>query len=205
MRTARSYSTILIGVGLAVALAAAAASAQTAAPAKQAAAAAKAQPAPAPAPQSGAGLTEEQRQSIAELRKQHRAAMEPLQEQLQAARKSLRDASRAETFDENAVRAAASALATAQAEIAVSQARHRSQFLGLLTPEQRQHHTQIEERQMIRRERLERRLQMIRERALQQGAGAGMGGGRGRRMMGPRWRDPLMMPPDAPMRPRKEI
>ncbi len=198
MKSARPNTTILIGIGFAVALAAVPASAQSAVPAKPAAAAAKAQP----FPQSGAGLTEEQRQSIAELRTQHRTAMEPLQQQVLAARRTLHEATRTEPFDEAAVRAAASALATAQTEIAVSQARHRAQFLGLLTPEQRERHKVVEERQMIRRERLGRRFQMMRERALQPGAGMGPGGGR--RMMGPRWRDPLMMPPDQPMRPRKE-
>lgn len=200
----RSSSAVkgLILAAACLALSAAGASAQGQPPAKPAEGAAKDQPSPPgqPGGPGGLALTDEQRQSIAALRRQHQADMGPVREELKAAREKLQAASRAEAFDEAAVRAAALALGTAQAEIQVAQARHRAQFMGLLTPEQRERARQMEERRMVRRQRVERRRQTIRERAMQPGADGMMeqGPGRGRRMMmRPRWRDPMMPGPDV--------
>ncbi len=123
------------------------ASAQTAQPARPAAPAVAAQPAlpqpPAqPALRRGApgnqalGLTEDQKARIKALRETQQKELQASREAARAARQKLAELQRAGTFDEQALRAAASAVAAAQVDAIVARARHRSQYLSVLTPEQ---------------------------------------------------------------------
>jgi len=132
--------------------------AQAAQPAKPTAPAVAAQPAqpqpPAPPARPGArraqlagnglNLTEDQKSRITALRDTQQKDMLASREAARAARQKLAELQRAETFDEKAFRAAANAVATAEADTMVARARHRAQYLGLLTPEQR---TRVQQRQ----------------------------------------------------------
>lgn len=94
----------------------------------------------------GLDLTEAQRDKIFEIR---HAAAPALREKGKAAfeaRKALREATRAEQFDEAKVRGAAERLAKAEADVVVERARVRQQVLSVLTPEQRAKLEQAKER-----------------------------------------------------------
>jgi len=149
-----------------------------AAPAQKAAPAAQARP---PAGDWGLALTEDQRAKIRALREQHRVEAKAAREGLRTAHRTLADLRRAETFDEKAFKAAAGAVAAAQADVMVQQARQRSQYRALLTPEQRA-------RAAARRElgaRVQRRAQ-----ALGRGGWNGPGSRRQGGVMG--WREGWM-------------
>jgi hypothetical protein len=71
------------------------------------------------------------------LREQHRGELRTARDRLRTARQTFDEARRAAGTDEAALRGAAGALATAQADIMVLRARQRAQLTGVLTPEQR--------------------------------------------------------------------
>lgn len=83
-------------------------------------------------------LTEAQREEIRALGETHRKDARALAEKMRAARRQLREAMRADVPDEAAVRSAAGAVATLQAERAALRARAKGRFMSLLTPEQRE-------------------------------------------------------------------
>jgi periplasmic protein CpxP/Spy len=83
-------------------------------------------------------LTDAQREKIRSIRDQNREAARAIGEKLMAARRGLQETARAETVDESAIRAAAGALANAEAEAAISRARVHAQVWKVLTPEQQE-------------------------------------------------------------------
>jgi len=108
-------------------------------------------------------LTDAQRQQIRQLAEQHRDAMRPLVERRQTAAAAERQAMEATPLDEGRIRAAAQELAQAQADLAVEQARLRSDVFGVLTPEQQQRAEQLraerEARLKARQDRMRQRMQ----------------------------------------------
>jgi protein CpxP len=98
-------------------------------------------------------LTEAQQQEIRAIFEQNREAGRAGGDKLMAARRALQEAAMAESIDESAIRAAAGALADAEAEAAISRARVHAQVWKLLTPEQQ------EKAKALRAERGERRRQ----------------------------------------------
>ena len=132
--------TIVASVAAAAALAVGAAtSAQTAPqapPPGAPAARSAAQGRPGAGPMAGLKLTQEQRDRIRGQREAQAGDLRAVREKLRGARQQLREAMRADVPDEAAVRAAAEALGTLQADLAVLQARARAEFLKVLTPEQ---------------------------------------------------------------------
>ena len=168
------------GLAIAVGLACAAPGyAQTAAAAPQAAPAAKAPAAKQAAPgrQAGLNLTDAQREQIRVLRDAQRNDDRALREKMRAAREQLRQTMRADVPDEAAVRSAAGAVASLQADQITLRARSRAQFMKVLTPdqqtrmkqararlEQRAWRMQRAERQMqVRRNQMMRRNQALRQ------------------------------------------
>ncbi len=118
-----------------------------------------AQPAPraTPAPPGPRlNLTEAQRNEIRGLRETQRKESQALREKMRAARQQLQQAMRAEVPDEAAIRSAAEALGALQADKAVLQARARSGFMQVLTPEQQAQVKQTRERAAARAARAER-------------------------------------------------
>ena len=125
-------ASIAVAAGLALA---ATAYAQTGTQAPPPTAPSAKSPAQTPPP-AGLSLTDAQRDQIRTLREAQRKDAQTLRDKMRAARKQLRQAMRADVPDEAAVRSAAGALAALQADQAVHQARARSQFMKVLTPEQ---------------------------------------------------------------------
>jgi Spy/CpxP family protein refolding chaperone len=137
----------------------------------------------------GLGLTPEQETKVVALRTQQQPESQAARDRLSAARQKLRDVEQASTLDEKALREAAVAAANAQADMAVMRAKHRTQFLALLTPEQR---TKAEQRfamaqQMGGRGRADRGDQQGWQQGRQghMGRQGRMGRNRGMRMMCP--------------------
>jgi Spy/CpxP family protein refolding chaperone len=104
----------------------------------------------------GIGLDENQRTEIRQLAQKHRQELQTLNRSVQAARRSLNQAFTADKVDEGAIRNQATALAAAQADLAVARARLRSEILGVLTPVQQQ---QLRDRQQKMRQQLRQRRQ----------------------------------------------
>jgi Spy/CpxP family protein refolding chaperone len=171
----------------------------------------------------GPGLTEEQKAKIKELRATQQTELRASREALRAARQKLNEVRRADTFNEDALRAAAGAVATAQTNEVIARARHRSQFLALLTPDQQ---ARVKQRQAAAaRTARVRARQGAQLRAWQAGHRAGMmrgmrrpgmmmgPGGMGRGMGRGMWRDEMMVPdrpaspapPAPPAKPVKKI
>jgi periplasmic protein CpxP/Spy len=96
-------------------------------------------------------LTDEQREQIRSIREQNREAARAVGQKLMTARQGLRDAATAETMDEAAIRAAAGALATAEAEAAINHARVHAQVWKVLTPEQQAKAKELREQRRARR------------------------------------------------------
>jgi len=82
---------------------------------------------------------------------------------MRAARQQLQQAMRADVPDEAAVRSAAEAVAAVQADQAVLQARARSQFMQVLTPEQQARMTQARARAAERAQRAQRAMRAQRD------------------------------------------
>ena len=108
-------------------------------------------------------LTEAQREQVRQLTEQHRQQTRALVERAHASGDAQRQAMEAPAFNEQQVRAAAQALAEVQTDLAVQQARLRSDIYALLTSEQQQRLQQMqaerEARQTERRERMQQRRQ----------------------------------------------
>lgn len=85
----------------------------------------------------GVTLTDAQQQQIRTLTQQHREQNRAASERLRAAADEQRRAAEANPVDEQAIRSAARAVADAQAEVMIAQARLRAAVFALLTPEQR--------------------------------------------------------------------
>jgi Spy/CpxP family protein refolding chaperone len=102
-------------------------------------------------------LTEAQRAQVQQLVQQHREATRALVERAQAARAAERQAMEAIPFNESQIRAATSATAEIEADLAVQQARLQSEIHGLLTAEQQQRLQKIRaDREARMKERLAR-------------------------------------------------
>jgi len=123
---------------------------------------------PGGGPRAGQGLraldlTEAQREQVRQLTEQHRQQTRPLVERAHAAGEAQRQAMDTPSFSEQQVRAAAQARAEVQTDLAVQQARLRSDIYALLTAEQQQRLQQMqaerEARQTERRERMQQRRQ----------------------------------------------
>src|SRR5688572_14481246 len=83
-------------------------------------------------------LTEAQRAQVQQLVQQHREGTRALVERARTAREAQRQAMEATSFNESSVRAAMSAVAEVEADLAVQQARLQSEIHELLTVEQQQ-------------------------------------------------------------------
>ncbi len=100
-------------------------------------------------------LTDDQKTQVKAILKDEGPKLEPLVDNLLASKKALFEAVHGLSFDEKAVRAAASDEARAQTDLAVERARMVSRFRGILTGEQQ------ERLETIRRQfeaRLEKRV-----------------------------------------------
>jgi Spy/CpxP family protein refolding chaperone len=106
-------------------------------------------------------LTEAQREQVQQLTQQHREAARALFERARTAREVQRQAMEATPFDESSVRAAMSAVAEVEADLAVQQARLRGEIHGLLTTEQQQ---RLEKIRADREARMKERLAHPRQR-----------------------------------------
>jgi Spy/CpxP family protein refolding chaperone len=220
-----TFGWILAGAAAFALVTTSVASAQTAKPAKPAAPAVAAQPAPPAQPQpptpparpglrrgpgagNGLNLSADQQAKIAALREAQQKDMQASREAVRTARQKFAELQQAGTFDEQAVRAAANAVAAAEADAMVSRARHRAQVFALLTPEQQ---TQMKQRQT--RVRHEARMLAQREmRGFRNGYREGMMRGmrqqrqgrmdRGRRggWMGGDWAPEPPVPPAPPVK-----
>ena len=108
-------------------------------------------------------LTDAQREQVRQLMQQHREQTRALAVRAHAAREAQRQAMAPPSFTEQQVRAAAQALAEAQTDLAVQQARLRSDVYALLTSEQQQRLQQMqaerEVREQERRDRIQQRRQ----------------------------------------------
>ncbi len=111
----------------------------------------------------GLDLTEAQREQVRQLTEQHREQTRTLAERVRAAGEAQREAMEATSFNEQNIRVTAQAFAEAQTDMAVQQARLRSDIFALLTADQQQQlatmQAEREARQAERRERMQQRRQ----------------------------------------------
>ena len=96
------------------------------------------------------GLTDQQGDDLAAIFAAHRKAMRSVHEATRTARENLDTQIHAASFDETAIRKAASVLAVLEADRAVAQAKLFQEIRKILTPEQ------IQKLEQIREERRER-------------------------------------------------
>jgi protein CpxP len=82
-------------------------------------------------------LSAEQQEKIKAIMDEHQNKVAPLRQNLDDSRDKLRQAAKADTFDEAAVRALATSQAATKTELMVERARMQNQINALLTPEQR--------------------------------------------------------------------
>ena len=108
-------------------------------------------------------LTQAQRDQITTLREAQRKDWQDLREKMRTARQQLQQAMRADIPDEAAVRSAAGAVAALQADQAALQARARSQFMKVLTPEQQAQMSQARARATQRAQRAQRAMRVERQ------------------------------------------
>jgi periplasmic protein CpxP/Spy len=108
---------------------------------------------------SSLDLTDDQKTQIKAILKDEEPKLEPLVNEVVLSKKALFEAVHSRTFDEKAVRAAASDSARASADLAVERARIVSRFRGLLTDEQQARLETIRQRF---EDRLERRIGLAR-------------------------------------------
>lgn len=132
------------------------------------------------------GLSEEQRDAVRGVLEEGRAALREAGEQVRASRQALSDAvGTGGDLDEDAIRAAAAELGTAQGAMALARASARAEIWEVLTPEQRTAadvlRTAREQRMAARRERMEERRERWEERRDERrGRRGGREGRRGR-------------------------
>lgn len=96
-------------------------------------------------------LSAEQQDKIKVIMDEHRAKVAPMRQQLEESRNKLRQAIKADTFDEAAIRTLAAGQAAAKTELMVERARMKNQIHAVLTPEQRKVADEKMERMMDRR------------------------------------------------------
>ena len=82
-------------------------------------------------------LSAEQQEKIKSIMAEHRNKVAPLRQSLDENRDKLRQAAKADTFDEAAVRSLAASQSAAKTELMVERARMKNQIHAVLTPEQR--------------------------------------------------------------------
>lgn len=82
-------------------------------------------------------LSAEQQEKIKAIMAEHRNKVAPLRQSLDDSRDKLRQATKADTFDETAVRSLAASQSAAKTELMVERARMKNQIHAVLTPEQR--------------------------------------------------------------------
>jgi protein CpxP len=82
-------------------------------------------------------LSPEQQEKIKAIMAEHRNKVAPLRQSLDENRDKLRQAAKADTFDEAAVRSLAASQSAAKTELMVERARMKNQIHAVLTPEQR--------------------------------------------------------------------
>jgi Spy/CpxP family protein refolding chaperone len=82
-------------------------------------------------------LSAEQQEKIKAIMEEHHAKVAPLRQSLDENRGKLRQAAKADTFDEAAVRTLATSQAAAKTDMMVERARMQNRIHALLTPEQR--------------------------------------------------------------------
>jgi Spy/CpxP family protein refolding chaperone len=99
-------------------------------------------------------LTEDQRESMRSIMVSQREAMREIQEKMRVARKELLKASLADTFDEEAVRAKALAVARLEADLTVLRAKALSQVQPPLSDEQIEQVVNAQERMQLGEPRL---------------------------------------------------
>lgn len=108
-------------------------------------------------------LTEAQREQVRQLTEQHREQTRALAERVRAAGEAQREAMEATSFNEQNIRVTAQAFAEVQTDMAVQEARLRSDIYALLTPDQQQQlatmQAEREARQAQRQERMQQRRQ----------------------------------------------
>ena len=106
------------------------------------------------------GLTDAQRDQVREVVQRHRTEMQETGKKLREAHQAQRNAVETVPVNEGLIRSTAQALATAQTDMALLQARVRSEVWSLLTPEQQEKAKQLKsERDARMKQRLERRQQ----------------------------------------------
>lgn len=93
-------------------------------------------------------LTQAQQDQIFKIRHDQAQAFYDQRKAVRAASKSLRELTKADSFDEAKAKQAADALGQAQAQVALLRAQTQAQIRAVLTPEQRQ---QLAERKNMRR------------------------------------------------------
>ncbi len=106
-------------------------------------------------------LSDAQEEQIDGVREEAREAVAAAREPMREARRELRDAMRNEEVDEGRIRALTTTIASLQADALVRSARVYADILEVLTPEQRDEVSELQER---RRERGEERRERFRDR-----------------------------------------
>lgn len=129
------------------------------------------------------GLSDEQREAVRGVLEEGREAMREAGEQARASRRALRDAvGTGGDVDEDAIRAAAAELGTAQGAMALARATARAGIWAVLTPDQRTAADVLrsarEQRMAARRERMEERRERMEERRDERRGRRGRGEGR---------------------------
>ena len=105
-------------------------------------------------------LTDAQREQVRDVLQRHRGEMQEAGKRLHAAHQAQRDAIEATPVNEGLIRSTAQALANAQTDMALVQARIHSDVWSLLTPEQQEKAKQLKSSRAARvKQRVERRQQ----------------------------------------------
>lgn len=102
----------------------------------------------------GLNLTDAQQQQVRDIRERHRDAIRQAEQRVREALQAQRQAVSAVPINEGQIRATTFALAEAQTEAAIQQARVSSEIWSALTPEQQ---AQLEKRRAERAARADRR------------------------------------------------
>jgi len=111
-------------------------------------------------------LTDSQRQQVRQLTEQFREQTRALMEQLRTAEQARREAMEDTRVDEGRIRSAMQQLAQVQTELAIRQARLRSEIFAMLTADQQQ---QVEKLRAEREARFKERQERFQQRQQQRG------------------------------------
>jgi Spy/CpxP family protein refolding chaperone len=138
-------------------------------------------------------LTQAQKDQMKALREQQQKDTQAVRERMKTARQTLQEAMKADIPEEAAVRTAAGALATVQAEQFALQARGKAQMTKLLTPEQQKQMKDFRDRaNLVGQRQMQRGGMMPRGGMMRRGMRRNqMAPGWGP-MMGPMWRQQFM-------------